>query len=916
MESYSKGALWRKWDLQVQTILDDNYVELSSYYEDLKQKHPGKWSAFVESVGSEELALKYDSKAYFYTDATHAHKLRAKNYSNNLISFLEAFIEGEACIAITDHNYDHDHLLDELQAAAHGRKISVICGVEINVQGVHMLALFDSKLYGKETFSAGIKTFLSKINVDNKNTGHALTVSDQSYTKVISEVTGNGGMLIYPHCNSNNGLFQERGKLDRTHLADQFNYSEFNILQAKNKSISEKTEVFINSHGAFKSGFCFTLGSDARCLKDILAPDDAGNYTWIKADPTFEGLRQITYEPELRVRIQGSTPEDKAGYQIIDRLVIDSELIFNKGVELNPNLTSIIGGRSTGKSVLLTAIAMKLKTERSIKFDRNSTYESFVKNISDAIRIYWKDGEENNNREIEFFQQGYMYELAADSKRLDQLILDILKLKGKGNLTQTLATNESESKRNISLNLNELFKVLEEIKEKNSSMLEKGDKKGVQDEISRLEAELKKMGGISVSEQERQSYEVASADIEKISREIDALNNDREKITQLKNISLVRESIDYEKTSITDAYQEKLGKVFDEIKAELSRKWLSGLDEILNQIDVEIEGKVASKTAIESDQTFIKVLSAFKDSIQLTQLEEKIKLEKKKLFEIEELIREIEDLKGQKQKVRERLLSDHRGMHDALVLAAPQMSTSQDGLGINARIVFDESRYKDILQSSLNQQSAANRQLAVYEHTDNDTYMMHLVSLVDRIIQGELNLKSGYTKQSLASAVLADCFYSLTYKLDYEGDSFDQMSEGKRAFVVLKLLLDFSDKDCPILIDQPEDDLDNRAIYLDLVSYLKKKKSLRQVIVATHNPNIVVGADSELVIVANQNGIKAKNHDGKKFEYVSGSLENTKPYDSNNEFILESKGVREHVCEILEGGDVAFKLREKKYAIK
>ncbi len=47
---------------------------------------------------------------------------------------------------------------------------------------------------------------------------------------------------------------------------------------------------------------------------------------------------------------------------------------------------------------------------------------------------------------------------------------------------------------------------------------------------------------------------------------------------------------------------------------------------------------------------------------------------------------------------------------------------------------------------------------------------------------------------------------------------------------------------CPILIDQPEDDLDNRAIYLDLVAYLKKKKSLRQVIVATHNPNIVVGA--------------------------------------------------------------------------
>lgn len=916
MESYSKGALWRKWDLQVQTILDDGYVELASYYEDLKQKKPDQWNAFIASVGSEELALKYDSKAYFHTDATDTPKMRAKNYASNFIAFLEAFIEGESCVAITDHNYDHDHLLDELKSAAQGKRISVICGVEINVQGVHMLALFNGKLYGKDTLSAGIKTFLTKINVDNKKTNNVLTVSNLSYNEVIREIIDNGGILIYPHCNSSNGLFQERGKTDRTHLADQFNCCDFNILQGKNKNACEKTQDYIGSNNALKSGSCFTLGSDARCLNDILSPDEAGNYTWIKADPTFEGLRQITYEPELRVRIQGSLPEDKPGYQIIDRLTIGSDSIFNTALEFNPNLTSIIGGRSTGKSVLLTAMAMKLKTERPINFDRSLTYRPFVQNISDSINIYWKDGEENNNREIEFFQQGYMYELAADQKRLDQLVLDILKLKGKSSLTQALATKESESKKNISLNLNELFKIIEEIKEKNSSMLDKGDKKGVQDEIARLEAELKKMGGVSVSDQERQLYETASTNIEKISREIDSLDNDKEKITQLKNISLIRENIDYEKTSITDGYRAKLGKIFDEIKAESSRKWLFGLDEILTEIGTEIESKATSKIAIESDQTYIKVLTAFKDSIQLTQLEEKIKIEKKKLFEIEELIREIEDLKSQKQKIREKLFSAHRDMYDALVSAVPEMSASQDGLGINARIDFDESRYRDILQSSLNQQSAANKQLAEYKHADNDAYMKHLIDLFDRIVDGDLNLKSGYSKQSLASAVLVNCFYSLTYDLDYEGDNFDQMSDGKRAFVVLKLLLDFSDKDCPILIDQPEDDLDNRAIYLDLVSYLKKKKSIRQVIVATHNPNIVVGADSELVIVANQNGIKSKNHDGKKFEYTSGSLENTKPYDSKNEFILESKGIREHVCEILEGGDVAFKLREKKYAIK
>src|SRR5690606_12623803 len=99
------------------------------------------------------------------------------------------------------------------------------------------------------------------------------------------------------------------------------------------------------------------------------------------------------------------------------------------------------------------------------------------------------------------------------------------------------------------------------------------------------------------------------------------------------------------------------------------------------------------------------------------------------------------------------------------------------------------------------------------------------------------------------------------------------------------LLLDFSDKECPILIDQPEDDLDNRAIYADLVRYLKKKKKKRQIIVVTHNPNIVVGADSEQVIVANQNGIDTKNRNNIKFQYVSGSLENSKNRDESNEII-------------------------------
>lgn len=132
-------------------------------------------------------------------------------------------------------------------------------------------------------------------------------------------------------------------------------------------------------------------------------------------------------------------------------------------------------------------------------------------------------------------------------------------------------------------------------------------------------------------------------------------------------------------------------------------------------------------------------------------------------------------------------------------------------------------------------------------------------------------------------------------------------------FVILKMLLDFSKNEYPILIDQPEDDLDNRAIFEELVKYLRAKKLNRQIILVTHNPNVVVGADAEEIIVANQEGIGNSNPENIKFAYKCGALENS--FKTGNSEILLSCGIREHVCELLEGGNKAFRLREKKYQL-
>lgn len=80
--------------------------------------------------------------------------------------------------------------------------------------------------------------------------------------------------------------------------------------------------------------------------------------------------------------------------------------------------------------------------------------------------------------------------------------------------------------------------------------------------------------------------------------------------------------------------------------------------------------------------------------------------------------------------------------------------------------------------------------------------------------------------QPFISNMLSNNWFKLKFDVEYDNDNdnLSDMSPGKRSFVVLKLLLDFSDKKCPILIDKLEDKLDNRAIYNELVKYIREKK--------------------------------------------------------------------------------------------
>jgi len=657
-------------------------------------------------------------------------------------------------------------------------------------------------------------------------------------------------------------------------------------------------------------------GSDAHSEAKLFMPDQ-NRYCWIKADPTFEGLKQIIYEPEDRVKIQPNRPENKAGYQIIDRIEIQNDLIYNNQIHLNPNLNSIIGGRSSGKSILLGAIAKKVKPVRPFKLS-SEEYQNFIQSISDSIKVFWKDDKEENEREIEYFEQGYMNDIARekDGSKLNKIIQEILIQKGKEHLLNNYKGFTADNSKETSSLISDYFRVLQDINEKEQNARDKGDQKGIEDEIKKLSLELQQVSVTATSDADKVKYEEIKESINKFLQLNQTLENDIRQIEIIKATDLFKDNIDYELSPVSETIKENIKKVFESLKVEAKQKWEAELEKIKKSADQTKTDSYTSKENLEKDKTYIVVSKAFNENKQLSEYETKIKNQNDKLFEIKSNLREIESLRKYLEQTKEKIKKNHKAFFEKISEVIPHLSDSNDGLTIKAKYKFEKEKYQHILSSSLNLQSVENQKIVNIDHSDYQTFEKNQFELFEKLIQNKITLKGGYDNQNLSIALLSANFYSLTYDIEYENDNFMKMSDGKKAFVVLKLLLDFNDKNCPILIDQPEDDLDNRSIYNDLVHYISKKKKMRQIIVATHNPNIVVGGDSEVVICANQQGEKNKNNGGKKFQYVTGSLECTYPKITSKDEVLASQGIREHVCEVLEGGNIAFKLREKKYSIK
>lgn len=141
----------------------------------------------------------------------------------------------------------------------------------------------------------------------------------------------------------------------------------------------------------------------------------------------------------------------------------------------------------------------------------------------------------------------------------------------------------------------------------------------------------------------------------------------------------------------------------------------------------------------------------------------------------------------------------------------------------------------------------------------------------------------------------------ITYGVQYEGVDIEQLSPGTRGIVLLLLYLAIDQEDDrPLIVDQPEENLDPKSIFDELVGRFRKTRLRRQIIIVTHNANLIVNTDADQVIVA-----KCGPHRPGQLPAIS--------YQSGG---LENPAIRLQVCEILEGGEAAFKERARRLRVR
>lgn len=644
------------------------------------------------------------------------------------------------------------------------------------------------------------------------------------------------------------------------------------------------------------------IASDAHKWEEI-----GKKYTYIKSDLSFEGLRQIKFEPKEKERILYTQPLIRNNSQIIDTIQYGKNKVY-----FNPGLNTIIGGRSTGKSTLINTIYKYQDNILDINSKKDDPYYLYKNNENSDIKIIWKDGSIDKKKKVIFIPQDYMIKIADAGKPDDfnRLVKKLLNMRD--DIDKSKEEKFKDKVNNLKIEINDLVnKIVSLYNQKNELPSPTIDEESVTKDICEFNNLIDKVNlennndsniDMAIKFVNDQKYKISehSESISKFKTDLKIIQSNTSDIFS----KTFNENINNINCQLSDFIKEEyIGNI-----SQISRKFIEEFDKNNKKYIQIIQNKIEYEenliNNLKNDSTYKKCEEIINKNEYLKNLITKKNESKNKLIEIKKYKDKLNKINNNLNITFTKLIKTFYEMLN-LINDSIEIYSSN----FNIYLKYSGIHFEDIIDY-YNKRKNSNNDI-VNQFNDEIDKGKIKIDTIENLLKN-LTFNGNKNTIDLLQDLSNHQWLKIDYIVKYENDEFYNMSQGKKSFVILKMLLEFNKDNNPIIIDQPEDSLDNRAIYNDLTNYLKEKKKECQIIVVTHNANIVIGADSENVIVANQNSKKTSNANGEKFMYINGSIESNESNISKDDF-LSKKTIREHIFEILEGGDEAFKKREDRY---
>lgn len=822
---------------------------------------------------------------------------------------------GIKLIAITDH-WTVETASGLIQEAA-ARGVVALPGFEANTaEGFHLLVIFEAG-----TATADVNAAIGACGViPGCNNG---TVG-QTFEDILEKMSDRGALVIPAHANvANSGMLTGR---QGNPLAKLINNPRLHALGiTPSVTAAQEQEVIIERRKPFDR----THPLAVIYADDISHPDTLeteGGSTWFKmSTPTVESLKIAVRTPETRV---GLTDPKEDARPLLKEISWVGGFLDGVTIPFSSDLTALIGGRGTGKSTVIESLryvlgltpigvaakadhdaivsgvlragtVVKLAVEATSPRIQAFTIERSVNNplvVKDASGTITSLQPADVIGDVEIFGQHELAELTSDTAKVASMLH---RFQGKGDLTVDHKAT------------------LAKLKE-NRDKLARAEK-----DKAELEEEL-----ADIPRLEEQVHHFHETDVPTRLSEVTRLNQDDAVFSEGRlRVADVKSTL----TGLTDTQlTAKLGATYDGLDESPQADTLrlvgsatTTLADTLKSLATQAQAAIAAaETAIASAETnWTNAVRAQRDDhaevlrklvedglepdkyLTTTKVLEDLKAKEPRQTSIDANIMElVASRRTLLQELTEHENKRAEGLNDAIRAA----NAATGGVVIVKPIAARDRRHiKTLLDTMI-----SGQRTQIMAAIDGDAFSTR--AFVEAARKGEVELVDKFSVRGAQARGVVDAGEALFRQLEEltvgnavevqldigagtgtrEFKKMDDLSKGQRATALLLLLLGASR--APLVIDQPEDDLDNRFVYDGIVKNLRELKGKRQIIASTHNANVPVLGDAELIIALEGNGRNGKPADG-----GIGSLD-----DATIRALTES---------ILEGGPAAFNARQHLY---